>query len=52
MSDVHCHSSVLGSALVWLSPVVEQLYWGYWVKATALSTPSSSICSMAFSVSG
>lgn len=34
------------------SPVVEQLYWGYCVKATALSTPSFSIFTMASSVSG
>lgn len=33
-------------------PVVEQLYWGYCVKATALSRPSLSISSIASSVNG
>lgn len=35
-----------------LLPVVEQLYWGYCVNATARSTPSLRISSMQFSVNG
>ena len=35
-----------------LLPVVLQLYWGYWVNATARLTPSSFILFIASSVNG